>query len=63
MKHVTLQIPYIKYALFLEIIKTIDFVKMDEIEVLENHKNIVRGRVQDFQKGTSKLVSLEELSK
>lgn len=63
MKHVTLQIPDRKYDRFLEILKTIDFVKMEEMEILEEHKNIVRNRVQDFKNGNSKLVSLEDTSK
>lgn len=63
MKHVTLQIPDNKYARFLAILQTIDFVKMDEMEVLEEHKSIVRGRVQDFHSGTSKLVTLEDTTR
>jgi len=63
MKHVTLQIPDNKYARFLEIIQKIDFVKLDEMEVLEEHKNIVRNRLNDFKNGTSTLVSLEDVAK
>jgi len=63
MKHVTLQIPDNKYARFLEIIQKIDFVKLDDIEVFEEHKNIVRHRLNDFKNGKSTLVSLEDATK
>jgi len=47
MRHVTLHIPDEKYELFLETIKNLGISTMDDIEIPEAHKNIVRNRIKN----------------
>ncbi len=46
MKKITLNIPEDKYFFFLELIKNLPFIKFEQDEIPESHKNIVRGRIR-----------------
>lgn len=46
MKQVTLDIPDNKYQFFMELIQSLDFVQLDEIDIPEEHKSLVRERIR-----------------
>lgn len=45
MKQITLNIPDSKYAFFMELIKSLGFVKTDTDDIPQEHKEIVRERI------------------
>lgn len=47
MKEVILKIPNKKYSFFLELIRNLGFEIAEEIEIPEEHKNIVRERIKN----------------
>jgi hypothetical protein len=46
MKEVTLRIPDKKFGFFMELIKQLGFEVTEEVEIPEEHKDIVRGRIK-----------------
>ena len=63
MKHITLSIKDNKYSFFKELVKNLDFVKITDEDIPEEHKKIVRKRIKnsspdkllDWDKAKSKL--------
>lgn len=47
MKEITLKIPNNQYSFFIELIKKLGFEIREEIEIPEEHKNIVRERIKN----------------
>jgi hypothetical protein len=62
MKNITLQIPDKKYAFFMELIKSFDFVvvKNDEVVIPEEHKSIVRNRMDASEKDPSRRLNWDD---
>ncbi len=50
MKQVTLNIPENKYPFFLELIQNMPFIQVNDDEIPESHKNIVRDRIKKSNK-------------
>ncbi len=50
MKQITLNIPEHKYSFFLELLNNLGIEKLDEIEIPEEHKKIVRQRIKGSKK-------------
>ncbi len=46
MKEITLKIPNEKFGFFMELIQQLGFEISEEIEIPEEHKNIVRERIE-----------------
>lgn len=46
MKEVTLKIPDDKYQFFMELVRNLGFERVDEINIPEEHKAIVRERIK-----------------
>jgi hypothetical protein len=63
MKQVTLHIPENKYPFFLELLKNFDYVKVEEndMEIPEEHKNIVRQRIKASEADPSRLLNWDEV--
>jgi hypothetical protein len=61
MKQITLHIPENKYHFFIELLKNFDYVKFEEteIDIPEEHKNIVRERMKASQADPSRLLNWE----
>jgi hypothetical protein len=47
MKQVTLSIPEDKYDFFMELMKSIDFVSVENQPIPESHKTLVRERIKN----------------
>lgn len=61
MKHITLHIPENKYAFFMELLKSFDYIKVEEeIAIPEEHKNIVRERSKLSKNNPSRLLNWDE---
>ena len=44
MKQITLSVPEEKYEFFVELLNSIDFVSIDDFNISEEHKKLVRER-------------------
>ncbi len=60
MKQVTLHIPENKYPFFIELLKSFEYVTVEECdrEISEEHKNIVRERIKASEADPTRLQSL-----
>lgn len=58
MKEVTLKIPDSKYGFFMKLVKELGFEISENIEIPEEHKQIVRNRIKTEK--TGELISWEE---
>lgn len=54
MRQVTLSVPEDKYEFFMELMKSIDFVSVENIPIPESHKEIVRERIKNSSRGDFK---------
>lgn len=63
MKNVTLQIPENKYSFIMELLKSFDYVKVEEEDIIisEEHKGIVRQRVNASQNDPSRLLIWDDV--
>lgn len=51
MKEVTLKIPDNKYSFFMELVGNLGFEKVEDIDIPEEHKAIVRERIKNSKPG------------
>jgi hypothetical protein len=61
MKQVTLNIPDSKFQFFMELVKNLGLVKVDVIDIPEEHKEIVRQRIEASKKNPERLLDWEEV--
>jgi hypothetical protein len=61
MKQVTLNIPDSKFQFFMELVKNLGLVKVDVIDIPEEHKEIVRQRIEASKKNPERLLDWEEI--
>lgn len=61
MKEVTLKIPDDKYLFFIELVRNLGFEKSEELDIPEEHKNIVRERIKNSK--PKELISWQEARK
>ena len=50
MKQITLSVPDEKYEFFVELLQTLEFVSIEDFEIPEEHKNMVRERIKTSSK-------------
>lgn len=50
MRQITLSVPEDKYEFFVELLQTLEFVSIEDFEIPEEHKNIVRERIKTSSK-------------
>jgi hypothetical protein len=60
MKQLTLNIPDNQYAFFLELVQKLGFVKIEELDVPEEHKTIVRERMKKSRQDPDRLLDWEQ---
>jgi hypothetical protein len=46
MKQIALSVPEEKFEFFVELLHNLDFVSIDDFEISEAHKNLVRERIK-----------------
>jgi len=61
MKEVTLKIPDKKFKFFMELIKHLGFEVTEEVEIPEEHKNIVRERIKKSYENPEQLQEWDEV--
>lgn len=61
MKQVILNIPEKNYDFFMELIENLGFVEPSTIEIPEEHKNIVRKRIEDSNLNPERLLDWDEV--
>ena len=61
MRQVTLNIPDSKYNFFMELVSNLDFVKENDFDIPEEHKNIVRKRIKDSDKNPEILLDWDTI--
>ena len=61
MKQVILTIPENKFQFFMELIKNLGFINPTEIDIPEEHKQIVRERIAESDKNPTKILDWEEV--
>lgn len=61
MKHFKISVPDNKYTFFMELVDSLDFIKVSEHPIPEEHKNIVRERIKNSNPRT--LVDWEKAKK
>lgn len=61
MKQVILNIPDSKYAFFMELVKSLGFVKAADVTIPEEHKKIVKQRIAASEKHSERLLDWEEV--
>lgn len=62
MKHVTVHIPENKYPFFMELLKSFEYLTVEEgdLEISEEHKNIVRERIKASDADPSRLLDWDK---
>ena len=58
---ITLDIPDNKYQFFLELVRNLGFDKPIEIDIPEEHKAIVRKRIQKSEQNPDRLLDWEQV--
>jgi hypothetical protein len=61
MKRITINVPDNKYQFFLELIHNLGFDKVEDLEIPEEHKEIVRERIKNSK--SEDLISWKEARK
>lgn len=63
MKQLTLKIPETKYQFIMELLKSFDYIKIEteEFSIPEEHKNIVRKRIEASKTDPSRLLDWEKV--
>jgi hypothetical protein len=63
MKQLTLKIPENKYQFIIELLKNFDYIKIEneEISISEEHKNIVRKRIEASNSNPSRLLNWDKV--
>ncbi|MEQ9164672.1 MAG: hypothetical protein RLO12_00325 [Fulvivirga sp.] len=61
MKQVTLKIPDNKYQFFMELVRNLGFDKIEDFDVPEEHKNIVKERIKNSK--TEELIPWQDARK
>jgi hypothetical protein len=61
MKRISLSIPDNKYQFFLELIQSLDFVKLEEVDIPEEHKALVRKRIEASTKDPRQLLDWDQV--
>jgi hypothetical protein len=60
MKQVILNIPDNKYQFFMELVQSLTFVNIDEMDVPEEHKAIVAERILKLNENPGRLLDWEQ---
>ena len=61
MKQITLNIPDSKYQFFVELINNLGFDKSEEVNILDQHKTIVRERTLRSNENPERLLNWDEV--
>lgn len=63
MKELTLKIPENKYQFIIELLKNFDYIKFEseKTSISEDHKNIVRHRIEASNSNPSRLIDWNKL--
>jgi hypothetical protein len=63
MKQLTLKIPETKYQFIMELLTSFDYIKIEteEFSIPEDHKNIVRKRIEASKTDPSRLLDWEKV--
>ena len=61
MKEITLKIPDKKVDFFMELVKELGFEVQEEIEIPEEHKNIVRERIRTSKENPDQLLNWDDV--
>lgn len=61
MKQLTLNIPDNQYAFFLELVQKLGFVTIEEQDIPEEHKAIVRERMKKSNQNPDRLLDWEQV--
>lgn len=61
MKHISLSVPDDKYKFFMELIQNLDFVKLEEVDIPEEHKALVRKRIEASNKNPDQLLDWDQV--
>ncbi|WP_224994964.1 addiction module protein [Cesiribacter sp. SM1] len=61
MKHISLSVPDNKYQFFLELVQSLDFVKLEEVDIPEEHKALVRKRIEASSKDPRQLLDWDQV--
>lgn len=61
MKHISLSVPDNKYQFFLELVQSLDFVKLEEVDIPEEHKALVRKRIEASNKDPRQLLDWDQV--
>ena len=61
MKQVTLNIPERKFNLFMDLVESLGFTKDDSYEIPEEHKRIVRQRIEASNQNPDRLLDWDEI--
>jgi hypothetical protein len=59
MKQITLSVPEEKYEFFVELLQNLDFVSIENFDIPEAHKNLVRERIKTSSK--EKLIKWDDV--
>ncbi len=62
MKQVTIHIPENKYPFFMELLKSFEYLRVEEVDlnISEKHKNIVRQRMEASNEDPSRLLDWDK---
>jgi vacuolar-type H+-ATPase subunit I/STV1 len=61
MKHISVSVPDDKYQFFLELIHSLNFVMLEEVEIPEEHKALVRKRIEASEKDPDQLLDWNQV--
>ncbi|MEN8248919.1 MAG: addiction module protein [Bacteroidota bacterium] len=61
MKQITINIPESKYNFFIELIHNLGFKKAEEYDIPEEHKAIVRERIEKYNQDPDRLLYWEDV--
>ena len=61
MKKLTVHVPDNQYSFFMELVQKLGFVKVEEQEISEEHKAIVRERIKKSSQNPDRLFDWEDV--
>ena len=61
MKQITLNIPDNQYSFFLELVQKLGFAKVEELDIPEEHKAIVRERMKKSSQNPDRLLDWDQV--
>lgn len=61
MKHISVSVPDDKYKFFLELIQSLNFVTLEEVDIPEEHKALVRKRIEISNKNPDQLLDWDQV--